>query len=44
MKDYLRTIKLGIGEGEPGKQACWMSALSAHLGGEWTDSLECVDP
>jgi hypothetical protein len=42
--DYLRTIKLGLGIGEPGKQACWMTALQAHLGGKWTDICDCVDP
>jgi hypothetical protein len=42
--DYLRTIKLGYGIGEPGKQACWMTALQSHLGGEWTDQCYCVDP
>ncbi len=44
MNDYLKTIKLGYGEGTPGKQACWMTALSSHIGGEWTDSCKCVDP
>jgi hypothetical protein len=42
--DYLRTIKLGFGMGKPGKQACWMTALQAHLGREWTDKCDCVDP
>jgi hypothetical protein len=42
--DYLRTIKLGHGKGKPGIQACWMTALQAHLGGEWTDQCDCVDP
>jgi hypothetical protein len=42
--DYLKTIKLGLGKGEPGKQACWMTALQSHLGGEWTDQCDCVDP
>ncbi len=44
MQDYLKTIRLGYGKGEPGKQACWMSALSSHIGGEWTDKCNCVDP
>jgi hypothetical protein len=42
--DYLRTIKLGHGTGKPGIQACWMTALQAHLGGKWTDQCDCVDP
>jgi hypothetical protein len=42
--DYLRTIKLGLGKGIPRIQACWMTALQAHLGGEWTDQCDCVDP
>ncbi len=42
--DYLRTIKLGYGKGTPNKQACWMTALSSHTGGEWTDRCSCVDP
>ena len=44
MSHYLRTINLGYGKGSPGKQACWMTALQSHLGGEWTDKCECVDP
>lgn len=42
--DYLRTIKLGYGKGNPGEQACWMTALNSHLGNKWTDQCECVDP
>lgn len=42
--DYLRVIRLGYGKGEPGKQACWMTALQAHMNGEWTDRCDCVDP
>ncbi len=42
--DYLKTIKLGFGSGIPGEQACWMTALSAHIGGDWTDQCSCVDP
>jgi hypothetical protein len=42
--DYLKVIRLGHGKGEPGKQACWMTALNSHLGGKWTDRCECVDP
>ncbi len=42
--DHLKTIKLGFGPGKPNKQACWMTALQAHIGGEWTDQCGCVDP
>ncbi len=42
--DYLKTIKLGLGKGKPDQQACWMTALQAHIGGEWTDQCSCVDP
>lgn len=42
--DYLRVIRLGSGAGRPGEQACWMTALQSHLGGEWTDRCDCVDP
>lgn len=42
--DYLRVIRLGLGSGKPGAQACWMTALQAHMNGEWTDRCECVDP
>lgn len=44
MDDYLHVIKLGRGEGTPGKQACWMTALQAHANGEWTHWADCVDP
>lgn len=42
--DYLRVIRLGYGKGTPGQSACWMTALQAHMNGEWTDQCECVDP
>lgn len=42
--DYLRVIRLGFGAGEPGGSACWMTALQAHMNGEWTDQCSCVDP
>ena len=44
MNDYLSVIRLGYGKGQPGQQACWMTALQSHLGGQWTDQCECVDP
>lgn len=42
--DYLRVIRLGCGPGGPGQSACWMTALQAHMNGEWTDQCSCVDP
>lgn len=44
MHDYLRVIKLGVGAGKPGESVCWMTALQSHIGGQWTDQCECVDP
>lgn len=44
-QDYLKVIRLGYGAGQPNEGACWMSALGAHMNGEWTgDEVECVDP
>lgn len=41
--DYLRVIRLGFGAGQPGGSACWMTALQAHMSGQWTDQCDCVD-
>jgi hypothetical protein len=46
LKEFcIPSIRLTHGKGQPGKAACWMSAISVLLGKGWTDrNHECVEP